>query len=175
MDWNTPIQYECVDWESLIDRVLQNEPDVLGAIAGITITEERLSQGYKFSQPYIDTGVSLIVEGNQILSIMIDIQIGKRETWQFLKFFSFDILLVWIIFNITFLSFLIRWLEGSYLHILEYMWHSTAHLFINGAISQRSYIGKMIDFCQLLMNIILTSLFCALIVQNYAFRYSISN
>jgi len=154
MSWNiSDFEFQCGDYYAQLDHI--NDTNVFCAMGGITILEQILSSGSKFSQPYINTGASLLVK-------------AKTITWPFLLVYSWEVIIILGLVNLVILSFVSQWLEGNRLPVVEYCWHNLSHLFINGTLIQNHFEGKIIDLFQLAMNIVVTLIFTARIVNIYA-------
>ena len=56
----TDYYFNCTTFDDIFDVIPNYNRPVFGAISGITITEDRLKQGLRFSQPTMATGLSLV-------------------------------------------------------------------------------------------------------------------
>lgn len=64
INWTEGVDYffNCTDFDDQMNAVADTStrPNLLGAFGGITISQGRLQSGYKFSQPTMTTGLSLL-------------------------------------------------------------------------------------------------------------------
>ena len=64
INWTEGVDYylNCTTWEDIFISLAdyQSRPDLIGAFGGITISGDRLQAGFKFSQPTMSTGMSLL-------------------------------------------------------------------------------------------------------------------
>lgn len=104
-------QFSCSTFPELFVILGNNTPpDVIGAVCGITITKSRLDIGYKFSQPLITTGLSLLFRRDPQASF-------------YLK--SLDYLSLFSIFAVAaFLGIFYYIVEDRKSSLTNYIWHS---------------------------------------------------
>lgn len=109
VNWTEGADYyfNCTTWDDIFSVIPDNTRPVLGAINGITISTDRLSEGLKFSQPTMTTGMSLFY---------------KREPKQVFYMRSVETsFLIFIGCLAFFIAFILFIYEGRQIEIMNYI------------------------------------------------------
>ena len=109
-------EFKCAGWLEMFDIIENsNDPDILGAVAGITIKKSRIKKGLKFSQPTIKTGLSLMYK-------------HQSQTSFFLRSLSFTLIAIFIISAIV-VGILLYFLESTPVNVINYIHHALVLFF----------------------------------------------
>jgi hypothetical protein len=67
-------EFKCMHYFDTFEELASN-PDAFCVINGLTMSEYLLEDGFKFSQPYLTTGASLLVKGNLLWIVKLKVGI----------------------------------------------------------------------------------------------------
>lgn len=73
---NRPVEFKNIAWEGIIPALQSSRVDIV--ISSMTATDER-RQSLDFSDPYVSTGICLLVPKNSTLNSVDDLKHGKRR------------------------------------------------------------------------------------------------
>lgn len=146
---------ECMEWEPMLEAVSTSKVDM--AIAGITITSERLNS-MKFSTPTYDSGLMLIVKVQKSSLIWLFLEPFHFSLWISLVFIAlFMGNVIWILERDTEGPIPFSYKEG----ILESCWHSFASLFFVGDKPIKTIPGRMMQLSYWFTSFVLLAAYSA--------------
>ena len=110
-DWN----FECVSESELESRLRSNTSLYVAALGGIRIEYEKFSDGFKFSKPIMNTGLSMLI-------------LEERDTWLFLKIISMKVGLA-ILGTTAAVAIFQFFFEAQNAGLETYIWNAFASIF----------------------------------------------
>ena len=150
--------FECSDWEDIFTRIAIPNETLLGAVAGITITEQRMDNGFLFSQPTMLTGMSILFN-------------NKPKENFITRAISWDIEINLLILPFV-LSIIIYFFEDRNMNFNHYFFHAIGFYFHMKLFERFTLPVKFIHHSILFIMLILIALYTSRITNSFNYDKS---